>query len=317
MAERGRWSVRASLKVARSHPAAAAQGGRLYAIGGGGPGFRSLNSVEVYDPQTDRWTFAREMPTFRSGAMALTLGEKIYVIGGGFKQPSGTFRFLKTVEIYDVRTDRWESGPDLLMPHDYPALAYLHEKIYILGGHHPGATEGGPRTDPGFGFSERWSPGEPTWTEIAPVTVPRFALSAAVLKEELLAFGGVAFTPNGFHNFDFIERYDPAHNAWTQESDRRLPWPGAAIASCVDQDRLYLFGGYSTDFIHARGACLTPSSERWETLAPMPVPRAAASAVPLGGRIYLAGGWAADGRTPMESVVAYEDSGDSIRRTGE
>jgi len=301
-----RWSVSAPLKVPRSHPALAAHNGKLYAIGGGGPNFKSLNSVEVYDPVADRWSFVREMPTLRSGAMAVTIGEKIYVIGGGFKQPSGTFRFLTTVEAYDPKSDQWSCGPGLLMPHDYPALAYFREEVYILGGHHPGATEGGPRTDPGFDFCERWSPGEDRWLQVAPLTVPRFALSAVVLNGELLAFGGVAFTPEGFNNFDFIERYDPTRNAWHKEPQRRLPWPGAAIAACVHREQLYIFGGYSTDFIHPRAAVLDAASGRWETLPSMPEARAASSAVPIEPRIYLAGGWAADGRSPMESVVALE-----------
>jgi N-acetylneuraminic acid mutarotase len=284
----------------------AAYGGRLYAIGGGGPNFKSLNTVEVYDPGRDCWSFAREMPTLRSGAMAVVIGNKIYVIGGGFKQPSGTFRFLTTVEMYDPEADRWGSDPDLLMPHDYPAVAHFRGEIYILGGHHPNATEGGPRTDPGFDFCERWSPGKTRWEEIAPLTVPRFALSAAVLEGDLIAFGGVAFTPEGFNNFDFIERYDPEKRVWTRESHRRLPWPGAAIAACVSGGALYIFGGYSTDFVHPRSARLNPQTASWENLSPMPEPRAATSAIPLNGRIYLAGGWAADGRTPMESAIAFE-----------
>jgi N-acetylneuraminic acid mutarotase len=303
----GKWRELPSLKIARSHPATAACGGRIYAIGGGGPNFKSLNTVEVYDPGRNLWEFAREMPTLRSGAMAATIGGRIYVIGGGFKQPSGTFRFLPTVEVYDPRADRWESGPDMLMPHDYPALAYFQEKIYILGGHHPKATEGGPRTDPGFDFCERWSPGEPGWREVAPLTVPRFALSAAVFEGNLLAFGGVAFTPEGFNNFDFVERYDPAKNLWEKNADLRLPWPGAAIAVCLMEGKLYIFGGYSTDFVHPRAARYDPKQAVWQNLPPMPEPRAATTAVPLDGKIYLAGGWAADGRTPMESAIVFEE----------
>lgn len=303
---KGSWKVLSPLKEARSHPAMATYGGKLYAIGGGGPNFKSLNTVEVYDPEKNSWTFAREMPTLRSGAMAATIGGKIYVIGGGFKQPSGTFRFLSTVEIYDPQTDQWETGPDLLMTHDYPALGYLDERIYILGGHHPKATEGGPKTDPGFDFCERWSPGAAAWEEIAPLTVPRFALSALVLDGSLLAFGGVAFTPEGFNNFDFIERYDPIKNGWIKEEHRRLPWPGAAIAACAVDRSLYIFGGYSTDFVHPRGARLDPATKTWEMLPPMPEARAATSAIPLYGKIYITGGWAVDGRTPMESVIAYQ-----------
>jgi len=63
------------------------------------------------------------MPTHRSGAVAALVGEKVYVIGGGYKKPDGKFKFLTTVEIYSPAEDRWETGPDMIMPHDYPGVA--------------------------------------------------------------------------------------------------------------------------------------------------------------------------------------------------
>jgi N-acetylneuraminic acid mutarotase len=115
----GTWQIRSPLTIARSHPATAVYENKIYVFGGGGPAFKSLNAVEVYDPVRDKWSIEREMPTLRSGAMAVTLGNRIFVIGGGFKKPDGKFRFLPTTEIYNPRTGTWERGPDMLRPHDY------------------------------------------------------------------------------------------------------------------------------------------------------------------------------------------------------
>ncbi|WDT75767.1 MAG: hypothetical protein MPW16_00695 [Candidatus Manganitrophus sp.] len=300
----GEWSVKAPLSAPRSHPAVAVHGGKIYSFGGGGPAFKSLNLSEVYDPKTDRWSSLRPMPTLRSGAMAATIGDAIYVIGGGFKKLDGKFKFLTTVELYFPKEDRWETGPDLLQPHDYPASTILDGKIYIIGGHHPNATEGGPQTDPAFSFSERWSLSMKGWEEIAPMPTPRFAASAVVMKGQLSVLGGVAFTPQGFNEYDRIETFDPKQGNWTV-SPLRLPWGSAGQGACVVNDRLYIFGGFREDEgIGTHGAFFDPVSNKWSEVPPMPEARAAMGVAVIDGTVYLLGGWAKD-RSVMGSVVAY------------
>lgn len=296
------WAQIQPLTTARSHPSVASHKGKVYVFGGGGPNFKSLNSTVCYDPQEGSWTPRTNMPTLRSGTMAATIGDRIYVMGGGFKQENGTFRFLTTVEIYHPETDSWEKGPDLLMPHDYPAVAILNDEIYILGGHHPDATQGGPKTDPGFNFCERLNTKQGRWEAIAPLSVPRFALSAVTLGGKILAMGGVAFRPEGFDNFTTIEVYDPANNRWSQEEGLALPWVAAGLGSAMLGDDLYVFGGYSSDNIHNRTARYSTKDGAWHAAAPLPAPVAAMGVTTCGGAIYSVGGWADDGRTPIHDV---------------
>ncbi len=301
---RGTWSIKAPLSAPRSHPAVAAYGGRIYSFGGGGPGFKSLNLSEVCDPKINRWSSLRPMPTFRSGAAAVTVGNAIYVIGGGFKKPDGKFKFLTTVEIYYPEEDRWEEGPDLLQPHDYPAFALLDGKIYIIGGHHPNATEGGPQTDPAFSFSERWQPGSDRWVEVAPMPTPRFAASAVAIENGLWVLGGVAFTPQGFNEYDRIEIYHPQRGEWAL-SPVSLPWPSAGQGACVLNGQFYSLGGFrGSEGIGTQGAACNLAKKTWSNLPPMPAPRAAMGVAVADQTLYLIGGWAAD-RSVIDSVVAY------------
>ncbi|HZR46080.1 MAG TPA: kelch repeat-containing protein [Candidatus Manganitrophaceae bacterium] len=308
MMERGRgtWSIKAPLSAPRSHPAVSVYGGRIYSFGGGGPAFKSLNLSEVYDPSTDRWSSLRPMPTFRSGAAAVTIGNAIYIIGGGFKKPDGKFKFLTTVEVYYPEEDRWEAGPDLLQPHDYPAFTLLDGTIYLIGGHHPNATEGGPQTDPAFSFSERWSPGMKSWEEFPPMLTPRFAASGVAVGNALWVLGGVAFTPQGFNEYDRIEVYHPQLGAWAP-SPLTLPWPSAGQGAAVLNGRLYLFGGFRGEAgIGSHGAVCDLAKKSWTELPPMPQPRAAMGVAAVGQTFYLIGGWAAD-RSVMESVAVYRE----------
>ena len=60
---------------------AVALGGKVY-ICGGFDGMSSLNSVEMYDPETDEWTMVSSMEKHRSAAGVVVLDNQIYAIGG-------------------------------------------------------------------------------------------------------------------------------------------------------------------------------------------------------------------------------------------
>jgi N-acetylneuraminic acid mutarotase len=304
------WQRLPDLSVARSHPAVAVLGDRVYAIGGGGPGFASLDAVEVFDAKAERWHAARPMPTRRSGAMAVTIGDRIAVIGGGFKKPDGKFRFLPTVEFYEPAADRWSSGPDMLQPHDYPACALLDGRVYIATGHHPDATEGGPQTDPGFSFAQRWCPGDDAWEELPSVPTARFAAAAVVLGGTVAVAGGVAFTPTGFMEFDRVEAFDPSGKQWGR-AGWALPWTAAAHGLAVLGRRLVVCGGFSGDEGIAASAAICDLDARdrpgdWRRLPSLPEPRAAMGTAVVNGRLLLVGGWAAD-RSVLGSVRAWRD----------
>ncbi len=298
------WIAKSPLHTARSHPATVSYKGKLYVFGGGGPNFLSLDTVEIYNPRTDTWSWGSPMPTHRSGAVAALINDRVYVIGGGYKKPDGQFKFLTTVEIYDPARDRWETGPDMIMPHDYPGVAVSGNHIYIMAGHHPDATEGGPSKDPGFTFCETLNVNQDRWVEIAPLPVPRFALKGAVLDGKIIATGGVAFTGKGLTEYDLIDIYEPVRDAWTKEESFALPWPAAAHGVCIHKGCLYIFGGYSTNGIHTRAACYSPDTKEWRALPLMDKPRAAMGVVSIEDTIYLIGGWEVDGRTVMDTVTA-------------
>lgn len=301
----GQWKTLPPLAIARSHPATAAYHGRIYAFGGGGPNFKSLNSAVFYDPAASQWQACRDMPTLRSGAVTAVIDNAIYVMGGGFKQKDGMFRFLTTVEIYHPETDTWTTGPDLLQPHDYPAVATLDNQIYVLGGHHPDATKAGPKTDPGFDFCERLDIATGQWQSIAPLPTPRFAAAGITLNNKVYAMGGVAFRPEGFHNFSVAECFDPASGTWSTAQELRLPWPAAGLGAATLNGQVHIFGGYSDIDIHNRTARLKSTTGQWEALGSLPSPIAAMGVAVCDGAIYAIGGWADDGRTPINSAFAY------------
>ncbi len=302
--DKGTWLKKTSISIARSHVPTATYNGKIYGFGGGGPNFKSLNSVIIYDPRNDSWSSGTDMPTLRSGAIALTVGNAIYIVGGGFKQADGTFKFLPTTELYFPETDTWEKGPDMLQPHDYPAGALLDNHIYIMGGHHPDAVVAGPQTDPGFEFCERLNLESNQWEEIAPLPTPRFALDAVVIDNRIVTMGGVAFTPEGFNNFDHTEVFDPATGQWSP-GEITLPWTAAGAGACLTNGHMFIFGGYSGDGISDYAACYDIKQKQWHILPPMPHTLAAMGVAVIDNNIFLQGGWADDKREPQDFLWCY------------
>ncbi|MCC7201746.1 MAG: hypothetical protein IT393_03640 [Nitrospirae bacterium] len=299
------WIKRSPMLSARSHFAVASCKGKIYVFGGGGIGFSSLNSTEIYDPEKDVWTQGKDMPTVRSGTVAAVMDNKICVMGGGLKLQDGRFQFFRTVEIYDPEKDTWRTGPDMLMPHDYPASAVYNNRIYVIGGHHPDATNGGPMTDPGFAFSESFAPGDAFWQEIPPMPTPRFALASAVADNRIIVMGGAGLRPEGFTNYDLMESYDPAVNKWGN-SGMRLPWPAAGLGAVVHNSRLYVIGGNSGSKIEDRFACLEPGHNKWEELEPLKKGRIVMGMATIGDTVYVIGGRGPDGKTPVSDVCSLD-----------
>lgn len=299
------WQDISPLAHIRSHPATAVVDGKIYVMGGGGPFFASLNSVEVFDPATGSWSPAAPMPTYRSGAVTAVIDGKIWVVGGGFLQENRKFKFLPTVEIYDPTKDGWETGPDMDQPHDYPACAELDGTIYIIAGHHPDATEGGPSTDPAFGYTERLAPGADRWERVADLPIPRFAPMGFTWNGKIHAIGGCRFVEEagGIRDFDRIDIFDPATGKWS-EPGFTMPWPAAAHGVARHGEWVYVLGGYSGPGIHDKAVKFHVETGESVDLPSLGAPRAAMGMAIVDDVLYAIGGWKENGKDVTDRVEA-------------
>ena len=53
-------------------------------VAGGSSGDKALNTVEVYNPQTNKWTNHSSMRVARSYHALVTVGDAVYAIGGSW-----------------------------------------------------------------------------------------------------------------------------------------------------------------------------------------------------------------------------------------
>src|SRR5207248_1818808 len=99
------WSVVAPMHTPRDGlGVAAAENGKLYAIGGWTTGDVLTNAVEEYDPATNSWTTRSPMPTLRGNVAVAAAGGRVYAISG-----EGATGQTAAVEEYDPSTDTWRS----------------------------------------------------------------------------------------------------------------------------------------------------------------------------------------------------------------
>ena len=119
--------------VQREHLAAAALGGKVYAIAGRTVATGNLDTFEVYSPAKRAWTTLPRVPETRGGTGAAAVGKTIVSVGGEARET------IRTVYAYNVKKRRWSRLPDLPTPrHGLGVVAYRGRVYALAGGPQPG-----------------------------------------------------------------------------------------------------------------------------------------------------------------------------------
>jgi N-acetylneuraminic acid mutarotase len=136
-----RWSRGPSFSgPARNHTTGVASGGRFYVLAGRDT--QNFTAAERFDPRRRTWERLPSLQTARGGIASAQLSDgRIVVFGGERLVPGGTT--IAEVELFDPRTRRWRSLPDMRTPRHGLGGAALGRRVFAI--------EGGPT--PGFAFT--------------------------------------------------------------------------------------------------------------------------------------------------------------------
>jgi non-specific serine/threonine protein kinase len=135
----GRWSVTEGLGRPREHMGVAADGDRVYAVGGRAGSLAGFPDVEVLDSGTGSWTPLPDLPTPRGG-MAAVATSNGYVVAAGGEEEGGTF---DEVDAFDVDAERWLALPPLPTARHGVGVVAVGTTVYVIAG----------GVDPGLSFS--------------------------------------------------------------------------------------------------------------------------------------------------------------------
>lgn len=196
------WKTLPTMPSKRGSAVAATVNGKIYVIGGAAPHpgsketalypprpHRSVDTVEEYDPQTNRWSVRSSMPTARNHAAIGAVNDKIYVIGGRL---GSAFIFTASntnvVEEYDPATDQW-GLVKARMPTERSGGAWgvYNGRIYVAGGEHQDS-----RLMAAFRALEAYDPATNSWSQLPMMPLPRHGLAGAFVGDRLhLASGDI------------------------------------------------------------------------------------------------------------------------------
>ena len=133
------WTLLPNMTNAREGSTAVAYGNKIYAIGGfstpaegHGGDWSILNSVEVFDIETQEWTFGPSMSIPRAGLTGVVYRQKIFALGGY----DGDLPLLRSVECLDLTqpSPSWSSAADMITGRSYFSATVVDDRILVMGG---------------------------------------------------------------------------------------------------------------------------------------------------------------------------------------
>ena len=264
-----KWTVKAAMPAARYALAAAAAGGKVYALGGYTTTPVATNTE--YDPVTNAWTTKTALPAASDGLGAVAVGDLVHAFGG-----ENTGGLLNTHRTYNPATNAWTTMPALPTARGNMAFTRIEDMVYALGGVATATLTS----------NDAFAPGAAAWSAKTALTSARYGFAAAVVNGKLYTFGGA---DAGVLKTD-VDEYDPSSGLWTAKAPlpvARYELPAGAIGG-----KIYVVGGRLLPSLSdiSLNEEYDPTANTWATRTPMPTPRMRLGAAVLNGRLYAIGG---------------------------
>ena len=241
--------------------------------------------------EIDTWiTGLANMPTGRYSLTSAVVDGKIYCIGGR----ESSFPYSNKVEVYDPKTDTWETKANIPTRRERLTSAVVDGKIYCIGGFHNVETN----------KVEVYDPETDTWEAKANMPTGRYALTSAVVDGKIYCIGG-----DNFSILNTVEVYDPATDTW--ETKANIPTSRSGLTSAVVNGKIYCIGGHGKYLSYFNTVeVYDPKTDTWETKTSMPTVRSDLTSAVVNEKIYCIGGYN-DSSPYLNTVEVYDPETDT------
>lgn len=214
---------------------------------------------------------------------------KIYVLGGYPPQP-GPDRTKRTVQVYDIASDKWTLGPSLPEPNNHGMAAAVNGIVYLIGGQTTDDQNGLTAVNTVYAFD----PAVGTWVEKARMPTLRSGGVAVVQGGKIYVAGGRVPRGNDF------AVYDPAADRWEALPD--MPSQRNHLVGAAINGRIHIAGGRLGNGLSPLKSdaheVFDPQSRTWTTAAAMLRGRSGMNGVMANGCFHVWGGESPTGMTP-------------------
>jgi N-acetylneuraminic acid mutarotase len=231
-----------------------------------------------YGPVANKWSQWIALPRALAYGEMVEVNGNLYLLGGSDEKK--IYR-----DIYRLTGNRWVHAGEMPAALVYFAAVPLMQRIYVLGGNLD-------VNDLTTGSTQAWYFDliEKKWQTIDPVPgPPRLIHAGAALGKSIYIFGGASQKKGEpLKNLDDACRFDTDSGRWTRLN--RTPVAARAWwAMPVGEDSIYLFGGYSEQFLdHVYRYDV--ERDNYEKIANLPLPLADIKFFHHDGIFYGAGG---------------------------
>ncbi|MFF3853870.1 Kelch repeat-containing protein [Micromonospora sp. NPDC002575] len=295
----------------RQEHSVAAIGGDVYVIGGIVPatsgGVVTTDRVEVYDTRRGTWRNAAPLPVAMNHPNVAVAGGRIYVLGG--LSGGASWQALRDSFVYEPRLDRWQPLPPVPagLERGSAAVGVHGGTIYLAGGMRT-LTPGPDGLQDTVATVSAYHAATGRWTTLPDLPEARDHVAGAIVKGTFYVLGGRDRGQANVRDTVYAMDLQALAGGWTN----RAPMPTArgGIAFAAVGDRIYTFGGEGNvvdgvNTVFGQTEAYDTRTDRWQRLAPMPVPRHGTAAVAVGGTIYSPGGGNLGGGAPVATHDAY------------
>ena len=290
------WTTRTDMPTGRWELSTCVVNGKIYAIGGAGPVYQALHTVEEYDPATGKWTTKSQMPTARQGLSTNVVYGKIYAIGGGVGSSAAytTVETFSTVEEYNPATDTWTTKSEMPTARGFHSANVVDGRIYVIGGSPVAPGSGSILT------VEVYDPASDTWTQKGDMPASRRAGFTSVVDGKIYGFGGYA-------SRERVDEYDPVTDTWTEKAN--MPTDRIGLSTSVLNGKIYAIGGYVPGVSGYPGVTTVevynPTTDTWTKAPDMPTGRWGLRTSVVDEKIYFIGGVTLWGEDACGTVEVY------------
>ncbi|XP_054713920.1 influenza virus NS1A-binding protein homolog B-like isoform X2 [Uloborus diversus] len=295
------------------------------------PNHSPLSSRNASVEKISSYSIVPPMSSARCAVGTAELEGKLLVCGGYDRGEC-----LKTVEAYDMSTNKWTTMQPMKVPRGRFNAAVVNNKVYAVGGcdgqkdlssaeywdpetsswkqlpnlpvvrSHAGVCSidkklyviGGWNGQRGLTRCDVFDTETSSWINMAPLSTGRYQAGVGAAKGYVYAVGGC----DSWNCLNTVERYDPATDSWCIVAPLHTARRGCGVA--VFKDKIYAVGGH--DGIHS--LCTVeiydPETNTWSPGPSLTCCRANVGVSVVGNRLFAVGGF--NGKTFLNTVEFFD-----------
>jgi N-acetylneuraminic acid mutarotase len=246
------------------------------------------------------WTEGPDLAYKRDEPRATVIGDDAYLVGGAtslLEEEDGELLVDPSDSLtrFNPRTGVYTELTPLPQPRNHVGVVTYQGDLYVLGGYGRHVTA---NTSKHF---YRYDPETDRWSRLADLPRPRAAMAVGVIDNRLYMAGGA----RDRIPVDETYSYDFRSGRWSRLANMHSR--REHVGEAVLDGKLYVLGGRTPESLAATTAeRFDPATDRWERLAPMPVPSGGLAAVEEGGKVIALAGGNDDAGTVTGAVQEFD-----------